>query len=346
MADIQLRFHHDMLVLSTPITTQLAHIGVDTARDNELTLLLEPEVFDELYGLESAAGAQCVVADTASLTPARLAHARMEARGRELAEAAIAIAAKHTPQHILAEIGPCGLPLDASSKASLMESRDQYARAVGFFGDVDPLFDAFFLNGFTDAVDLKCALMGMRKITDKPIFASVDVAPDGSLAHSSAACPLEEAVAVMAEYGAQVVGFATSATPEQAAVLVERASSVNPMLPLLAQLYVRKVDPEQKAPTEANPYPDPDAMVDAVDILKPAGVQFLRAVGEATPPYTGALVAATVGDTCVAHSVVAATPSGGEGLAGTVVNAGSTSDAEINDLAAQLRARINSALGN
>lgn len=360
MADIQLRFNHDMLVLSSPITTQLERIGVDSSRDNELTLLLEPEVFDELYGLESAAGAQCVVADTASLTPARLAHARMQDRGRELAETAVAVAGKHTPQHILAEIGPCGLPLDASSKASLVENRDQYARAAAFFSDVEPLFDAYFLNGFTDATDLKCALMGMRKVTDKPIFASVDVDASGALAKARAASrseSLEDAVSTMAEYGAQVVGFATDAAPDRAVELARRAKTVNPMLPVLVQLCVRTVDPEQKKPTEANPYPNPDTMVDAADALKPAGVQFLRAVGTATPSYTGALAAATLGDT-----VELDMPSTSDGFspaseatrqrhperseAESRDPAATTQDPKLDALASQLRARINEALNN
>ncbi len=337
MADIQLRFNHDMLVLSSPITTQLARIGIDVERDNELTMLLEPEVFDELYGLEGATGAQCLVADTASLTPARLAHTRMEGRGRELAEAAVAIVSKHAPQHILAEIGPCGLPLDASSKASLVENRDQYMRAAGFFANIESLFDAYFLNGFTNTTDLKCALMGMRKVTDKPIFASVDVDAQGNIAGEAGS--LVDAVRVMTEYGAQVVGFATAGDPGQAAALVTQAKAVNPMLPTLVQLSVREIDPEQKHPTPENPYPSPDAIADAADVLKAAGAQFLRAVGNATPSYTGALVAATLGDLCSTDAI----DDGGAHLHGSPD--GMSAD-ELDELASQLRTRINEALGN
>ena len=166
MADIQLRFNKDMLVLSTPIKAQLSRLGINSERDNELTLLLEPEVLEDIYRLEIAVGAQCVVTDTASITPARLAHARMVDRASDLAENALAAACKYTPQHVLVEIGPCGLPLDASSKASLNENRDQYTRAARTFAKLEPLFDAFFLNEFVSCTDLKCALMGIRKISD------------------------------------------------------------------------------------------------------------------------------------------------------------------------------------
>ena len=365
MADIQLRFHHDMLVLSTPIESQLARIGIDAVRDNELTLLLEPEVLDEIYALESAAGAQCIVADTAFMTPARLAHSGMRENAAKLAEHALNAAAAKTPQHILVELGPCGLPLDASSKASLNENRDQYKRAAETFADREPLFDAYFLNGFTSCTDLKCALMGMRKVTDKPIFASVDIAVEGegdadatpAAGASADVTPadvtpaainpamsamtlggkgretLGQAVAVMAEYGAQVTGFQTAASPDYAARLVREACEAS-FLPVLAQLRVRDINPEQNAPTEANPYYEPDVMVDAADILKAAGAQFLRAAGNATPSYTGALVAATVGD-----SVTRPTPFS------AAVQTSTPSDPP-SELAERLRKRINEALGN
>ncbi len=282
-----------MLVLSTPVAPQLERIGIDSARDNELTLLLEPEVMGEIYALESAAGAQCVVADTAFMTPARLAHAGMKGSADKLADSALRVATEHTPQHVLVEIGPCGLPLDASSKASLNENRDQYARAAATFAPFEPLFDAFFLNGFTSCSDLKCALMGMRKVTDKPILASVDVAPagegaaagalhgaavtDGSAPAADAAVApaaatastasvytlggkgretFAQAVAVMAEYGAQVAGFQAAVAPDEAAKLAEQAASAS-FLPVLAQLVVADVNPEQAAPKTRTSNPTP-----------------------------------------------------------------------------------------
>ncbi len=331
MADIQLRFHNDMLVLSTPISPQLERIGIDSARDNELTLLLEPEVMSEIYALESAAGAQCAVADTAFMTPARLARSNMKGSADKLAESAIAVASEKSPQHVLVEIGPCGLPLDASSKDSLNENRDQYSRAAKSFTALDPLFDAFFLNGFASCTDLKCALMGLRKVTDKPVFASVDLAGDDGTLGGKGRETFAQAIQVMAEYGAQVAGFQTAAAPDVAAAFVEEAGRLSP-LPVLVQLQVAKVDPEQNAPTDANPYFEPDAMIEAADRVRAAGAQFLRATGNATPSYTGALVAATIGD-----SVVRTKPL--EGLP-------QASFEDPDKLADILRNRVNEALGN
>ena len=47
--------------------------------------------------------------------------------------------------------------------------------------------------------------------------------------------------------------------------------------------------------TADNPYRTPDAVFEATRPLVAAGAQFLRAVGQATASYTGALTVGTVG---------------------------------------------------
>lgn len=290
MPDIALRFHKDMLVVSSPIAAALARQGVDTDRDLELMTILEPDSLQEAMRLESMAGAQCLVTNTAGITPARMAQVGMDDRARDVAHASIEVLRALKPQHVLVEIGPCGLPLDSSSKASLNENRSQYARAARLFEDEQ--FDAFFLNGFSTTSDLLCALMGVRQVSDMPVFASVDVLEDGVLA--SGRGTLEEACAIMGEYGASVAGFATTGGIEEACALAKRVEA-SCDLPVLAQLVVVEHKPKQGGPTKENPYYCPDAVVDAAVRLRASGVQFLRATGAATPAYTGALAATTAG---------------------------------------------------
>lgn len=291
MADIALRFHKDVLVLSAPIAAALARQGVNVERDLELVNLLEPESVHDALNLEMLAGAQCLVTNTEGIAPARLARHGMEGRASDLAEAALAGARELKPQHIVVEIGPCELPLDASSRASLNEHRDQYARAVREF-ERHGEFDAYLLGGFPDPTALKCALMGVRQATDRPVLASVRVDGGGMLANGRST--LEEAVSVMAEYGAQVAGFCTEAGVDEACALARRIADAC-VLPVLAELAVGEPNPRQGAPTLENPYYSPDAMVDAALRLRAAGVQFVRAAGNAVPAYTGALAATLSG---------------------------------------------------
>ncbi len=290
MPDISLRFQKDMLVLSAPIAAALSRQGVDAAYDLEYLNLVEPEAVHNALRMESIAGAQCLVANTEGITSARLTHRGMQDNQKELAQTSLDAVRKLKPQHILVEIGPCGLPLDGSSMASLNENRDQYANAARLFeGEV---FDAFLLNGFTKAADLKCALMGVRKVSDQPLFASVEVDAQGMLLGTSVS--LEEAFALMEEYGASVAGFATKAPIEQACALAARACAVV-SLPVMVSLHVAEHAPKQGGATPENPYYCPDVMIDAATQLRGVGAQFLRAIGAATPVYTGALAAASDG---------------------------------------------------
>lgn len=327
MPDIQLRFHKDMLVLSAPVSAALRRAGLDTARDLEFTLLFEPDVVEEAYRLESIAGAQCLVAATGGVTPARLAAVSMDGRGADVVEAALETLRPFRPQHVLASLEPCGLPLDKSSKASMTENRDQYARAARLFAGKE--LDGFLLEGFASCADLMCALAGLRKVTDAPVLASVDVDGEGVLANGRDT--LEEACAVMADFEASAAGFATAAGQEEACALARRAAAACD-LPLVASLVVRRRDARQQGPTAENPYYCPDALVSAADALRAAGVQFLRAVGDATPAYTGALAATTAG------------------LDVAAVSAGDAAEEEaraqaLDALAAQMRERVSAALG-
>lgn len=295
MPDIELRLNKDMLVLSSPIDEVLARQGFGcddhvNQGDVEYADLVEPEAIKEALRMNIVAGAQCLVAPTAGITPACLRACGLEERGAEIVHSALKVVRSLTPQHVLVEVAPCGLPLDSSSKNSLNEHRDQYARAARFCAD--EAFDAFFLNGFANPTDLKCALMGIRQVSEVPIVASVEVDGEGTLANGRNT--FAEALEVMGEYGATVAGFATPALPEAAAKLADEAVA-KLGLPVLAQLVVETVNPRQGEMTEQNPYFTPDVLIGAATQLRDHGVQFLRATGHATPAYTAALVAATAG---------------------------------------------------
>jgi 5-methyltetrahydrofolate--homocysteine methyltransferase len=224
MADLALRFGKDMLVVSSPIQEALRRAGIESVCDQALALLVEPETIEEAYRMETVAGPQCMVTPVADFTPARLVAVGAEGKGEALAEAALAVMAEFKPQHTLVEIASCGLPLDPDSKASLVENRDQYARAAQFFDG--RTFDAFFLNGFTTADDLKCALMGLRKVTDAPIIASVDVQGDGGLA--SGRGTWREAVEVMVPSPEMLISPADSMASLVASTV--RLSSAPPVM--------------------------------------------------------------------------------------------------------------------
>lgn len=294
MPDIQLRFHHDMLVLSGPVHASLEKQGIEVAGQLELLDLTEPESVEEALRLEHLAGAQCLLPPAADITQARLAHQRLDEHAIQIAQTALGMAKRFRPQHVIVEISATGLPIDPTSKTSLMANRDQYSDAVRAFGDES--VDAFFLNGMEGIDDVRCACMGVRKVSDLPLFCSVDVDDEGNLAGRGLA--IEHAVEVMEEYEANVVGICTAAAPDVAAGIVRRIASATE-LPILVQLVVKPEQSRLPRHSHDSLYWHPDTMLQAAIQLRAAGAQFLRAAGDATPTYTGALVAATMGTSCV-----------------------------------------------
>lgn len=287
MPDIQMRFNKDMLVLSTPLDYQLASQGFDPS-DREYVVLCEPELIEEAFKLEKSIDVPCFVTPTEGITEARLAYARFEGRAEEMARIAYETSAQFSPQHLIAAIGPTGLPLDPTSAVSLKQSKNQYHDAV--LALIEYPFDALYFTGFKSLDDAQCALMGARAVYDGPVLISLVPNEEGML---SGGRTLSEGVALCDEYGADVIGVVSDAP---ARVLVgfakEMASSTDK--PLLVDVSVRRKDRRQFEPTDENPYPTADAIVELAVRFRAQGVQFLRASGAATPAYTGALLA-TVG---------------------------------------------------
>lgn len=345
MPDIELRFHKDMLVVSAPADAVLARQGINAARDRQYLNLMEPDAMCDALRLEVIAGAQCLTTPTEDITRARLAHLNMDGDVSRLAQAALDIVNELKPQHVLVEIGPCGLPLDSASKASLNENRGQYADAARAFAGGS--FDAFFLNGFTNLVDLKCALMGVSQASGKPVFASVTIgaladtastavaasasgasnhekaldeisssypiasagfelmddapAPPAPAAHRTTLDPAcwPEAIDLMVDMGAAVIGFETADSVSKAVEYAQIAAGRTER-PIMAQLRIVEQPSKGLAAKGLVPLDDideytPDTMAPVAVKLFGVGVQFLRATGQATPAFTGALAATVQG---------------------------------------------------
>lgn len=290
MADIQMRFHKDMLVLSTSFDRAFVQQGFDPKREEAYIDLCEPELIEQAYQLEKMIDTPCFCTATECITNARLAHEKFEGQGAELASLAWELVREPNPQHTIATIGPTGLPLDESSAPSLKASRKQYQDAVGELA-AHP-FDALYFSGFTNGYDAQCALIGARAVYDGPLFLSYELTDEGELPSNSHS--LADAVRLADEYGADVIGIVCGARLENLETFVATLREATDK-PLLVELQVRELIERALNPDRDNPYYSPDTMVEAATKLHRWGVQFVRAGGMASPAYTGALVATLAG---------------------------------------------------
>jgi len=102
----------------------------------------------------------------------------------------------------------------------------------------------------------------------------------------------------MVDQGVSVIGFETPEPAFRAVDYAKQAAEITDR-PLLAQLRIT-LDPNVRQPAPLKPLEDildhtTDTMAPTAVKLYGAGVQFLRATGNATPSFTGALAATVFG---------------------------------------------------
>ena len=290
MADIQLRFNKDMLVITSPVTNQLMSQDVDSGNTIEMMSIVEDELTCAAYKLQDVAGVQCFCTHLPNITQSHLAHSNMTALAQDLANQCIDVIKNHKPQHLFVEIAPCMLALDPSSQASINQSQNQYAQAAKLFDHHD--FDAYYLNGMLSLADLRCAVLGVRQVSTKPIMACVKVANNGSFLHKSHT--LQEIVTQMHDLDVDAFGVEVQCDLDTACDIFKQLAALTTK-PLIAQINVAENNPKQLKELPENPYFCADIMVQVASRLRAQGVQFLRAVGNATPAYAAALVIASQG---------------------------------------------------
>ena len=274
--DIALRLNKEMLVLSGSIEAGLARLDVDVEADLSIANVLEPETIKTAIAPYVMGGVQCLVANTKGCLQAKLAQNNLDERSEEVARAAIDIAKSCKPEHIIVELGNCGLPLDSQSKNSLNEFKNQYVQAGRLFDSLGN-FDAYMLTGLENSTQIKCALMGLRQASDKPVFVSVEVDAQGKLNSKE---DIYDYAQILVEFGATVAGIEVHDDLATAEKLIKRLRA-GCDLPILVEFYVDGA--------KDKPYYSADEMKDAALMANKAGAQFLRSTGDGRPAHAAVL---------------------------------------------------------
>ncbi len=167
MTDLNLRLDRDVLTIAENARKSLIDSGLNVDLDANLTMAVEPEVIERAISEDIGTGAQCVVANVIDFAPSSLRRMGALQEAKDLAKASVAFVQNKQVQHPLIRVFPSKLPLDPSSKQSLNEHADEYKFVGNLFEGMN--VDGFLLHGFENATELKCALIGLRKSTQKTI---------------------------------------------------------------------------------------------------------------------------------------------------------------------------------
>ena len=168
MADLNLRLGLDVLTIAENARGILLQSGLDVDSDANLTFAVEPEVIESAIAEDLRTGAQCMVTNVINFNPSALRKMKALDEAEILAKKSAAMTQNKQVQHPLVRIFPSELPLDQTSKQSLNEHADEYKFVAKLF-DKLPI-DGFLLHEFENETELKCALIGLRKASDKTIL--------------------------------------------------------------------------------------------------------------------------------------------------------------------------------
>lgn len=296
MPDIQMRFNKDMLVFSSPIKSAFLESDKATCRDNfdpEMLCITEPDTIQEALKWQIVAGAQCLVAPLEDLCESNLIHKDMTKDATHLCDISVKLANQEKPQHTIAQINCCNLPFDNSSENSKKQLSAQYYNAAMLYANKN--IDAIMLNNLRSISEIELAILAVKKAVTLPVIVSVEFNNDSTFSNKGISAT--EVASAMCNSGAQVIGFSSGAPLEVIEKIALDFSSCahTRNIAVLGQVIVNQNNPKQGSNTTENPYYCSDTMVQVATTLRRCGVQFLRACGQASPAYTGTLVAASAG---------------------------------------------------
>lgn len=284
MPDIMLRLGRDVLVAEGAMGTMLQRAGMPAGASCDQLNELDQEMVSDVHRLYHLAGANCAITNTFCGTRSKLAEHDLEDRAEIFNREGVRIARSVHPEHILADIGPCGLLMPPYGQATYEEVFKQYAAQAAMLAAEGP--DAIIIETMIDIADACCAVRAARSVCDLPVFATCTFNDQG-LMPLSGTSPAAAALALRAA-GAAAVGLNCGLGPEQAYPLFkEMAAAVD--LPLIVQ---PNAGLPQVARNGETVYPGtPDEFAVWATRFVAAGASIVGSCCGSTPAFTGAIAA-------------------------------------------------------
>jgi 5-methyltetrahydrofolate--homocysteine methyltransferase len=322
MPDLALRFNKDIIVVDGAMGTMLQREDIPSDECGMLLNVLDPEMIVGIHRNYRLAGAQALTTNSFGGTRAKLKNYGLADRAEELNRAAVRLAKAAHPEHVLADVGPCGLVLEPLGSASFDEVFEQYAEQIRTLAAEEP--DAILIETMSDIADARCALLAAKSVCDLPVIVCCTFDATGHM-ELSGTDPAAAAV-ILEAAGAAAVGMNCGLGPDQLLPLFERMARAT-ALPLIIQPNAGLPQIDRTGATcytgTANDF------ADAALVFRRAGAQFIGSCCGSTPAFTGAIYATIGGSDVVPRT--APSFAGGMALASpiTTVSLGRNWPAQI-----------------
>ena len=287
MPDIAMRFGNDMLTLEGAMGTMLQRQGIPADACPAQVNVLDPEVVSEIHRYYRLAGANCAITNTFGGSRAKLDQYGIGDQVRDINQAGVLIAKKENPEHVLGDVGPCGLVMEPLGTATFDEVYAQYFEQISALASAEP--DAILIETMIDIADARCAVLAGRAACDLPIMVTCTFNEQG-LMDLSGTDPATAAI-ILEAAGASAVGLNCGLGPEKMYPLLQQMAAVTE-LPLIIQ---PNAGMPKLTPKGETVYPGTaDEMAYWAARYRELGAQMIGSCCGSTPAFTGAIYA-TIG---------------------------------------------------
>jgi 5-methyltetrahydrofolate--homocysteine methyltransferase len=268
--------------------------GIPAGECGEHLNLLDSELVTEIHRRYVRAGAQCVTTNSFGATRHKLSSYGLEDQAADINRAAVECVRAAGAQHILADIGPCGLVIEPLGPATFDEAYQNYYEQAEVLASAGP--DAILIETMTDIADARCALLAARAACDLPVMVSCTFNESGRMDLSGT--DPETAAAILEACGAAAVGMNCGLGPESLLPFVRRMTRAT-RLPVIIQPNAG-IPALDASGNTVFPGTADEAAEHAV-LFREAGASLIGTCCGSTPAFTAAIYAMVGGSEAVAR---------------------------------------------
>lgn len=297
MPDIMLRLGQEVLVAEGAMGTMLQRYGMPAGACPDQFNEIDPETVEQVHRLYHLAGANCAITNTFGATKAKLQSFDIEMRADRINRDGVKIARTCRPEHILGDIGPCGLVMAPAGDASFDDLFEQYRTQAQSLAAENP--DALLIETMIDIADARCAVLACKSACDLPVFVTCTFNERGVMPLSGTD-PATAAVALEA-CGADAVGLNCGFGPDTAYPLLQAMAEAT-SLPLIVQPNAGVPVTNRRGEVSYSATPD-DFATWAVRFAD-AGAAIIGSCCGSSPAYTGAISAMVMGRRVKPHGAL------------------------------------------
>ncbi|MDR2957151.1 MAG: homocysteine S-methyltransferase family protein [Coriobacteriales bacterium] len=292
MPDIALRFATDVVVVDGGLGSLLLAEGIESDMHPMFLNVLEPDMIQAIHKRYIQAGAQAITSNSFGGSRPQLATHGLADRVEEFNRMAVRLAKACQPEHVLADVGPCGLMMPPFGIASFDEVFQIYVEQITALAAEEP--DAILIETMIDIADARCAVLAAKTVSNLPVFASVSFAASGRMELSGT--DVATAAVILEAAGADVIGM-NCGLGHQAFLPLLSEMAAYTTLPLLVQPNAGL--PQIALDGSTSYLGTPEEMAEAAWAYRQLGAQFIGSCCGSTPSHTAAIYVAVGGSDAV-----------------------------------------------